>query len=400
MTDKYQYIAVDTLIPYANNARTHSDEQVKQIQTSIREFGFINPVLADSEHNIIAGHGRVMAAKAEGMDTVPCIIIDHLSEAQQKAYMLADNKLALNAGWDLELLKIELEDLKASDFNIELTGFDFDEVADICGIEAELHEDEYEIIVPEQPKAKRGDLYQLGNHRLLCGDATSAEDAVLLMGDTKASLIWTDPPWNVDYGGSNNPKWKNGRQIMNDCMDTEEFGAFLYNAFSNMAQFIYPGAMVYAVMSAQEWGNLMTVMQEAGYHWSSTIIWNKNKHVLSRKDYHTKYEPIWYGWQDSEARLYPLEDRQQSDVWDIDRPNESPEHPTMKPIELVGRSIRNSSKHGDTVIDFFGGSGTTLIACEQLNRTCRMMELDPGYVDVIIDRWEKMTGEKAVLLNG
>ena len=400
MTDKYQYIAVDTLIPYGNNARTHSDEQVKQIQESIREFGFINPVLIDSEQNIIAGHGRVMAAKAEGMDTVPCIIIDHLSKAQQKAYMLADNKLALNAGWDLELLKIELEDLKASDFNIELTGFDFDEVADICGIEAELHEDEYEIIVPEQPRTKRGDLYQLGNHRLLCGDATSAEDAFLLMGDTKASLIWTDPPWNVDYGGSDNPKWKNGRQIMNDCMDTEEFGAFLYNAFSNMAQFIYPGAMVYAVMSAQEWGNLMTVMQEAGYHWSSTIIWNKNKHVLSRKDYHTKYEPIWYGWQDSEARLYPLEDRQQSDVWDIDRPNESPEHPTMKPIELVGRSIRNSSKQRDVVIDFFGGSGTTLIACEQLNRACRMMELDPGYVDVIIDRWEKMTGEKAVLLNG
>ena len=400
MTDKYQYIAVDTLIPYGNNARTHSDEQVKQIQESIREFGFINPVLIDSEQNIIAGHGRVMAAKAEGMDTVPCIIIDHLSKAQQKAYMLADNKLALNAGWDLELLKIELEDLKASDFNIELTGFDFDEVADICGIEAELHEDEYEIIVPEQPRTKRGDLYQLGNHSLLCGDATSTEDAALLMGDAKASLIWTDPPWNVDYGGSDNPKWKNGRQIMNDCMDTEEFGMFLYNAFSNMAQFIYPGAMVYAVMSAQEWGNLMTVMQEAGYHWSSTIIWNKNKHVLSRKDYHTKYEPIWYGWQDSEARLYPLEDRQQSDVWDIDRPNESPEHPTMKPIELVGRSIRNSSKQRDVVIDFFGGSGTTLIACEQLNRACRMMELDPGYVDVIIDRWEKMTGGKAVLLNG
>ena len=189
MTDKYQYIAVDTLIPYANNARTHSDEQVKQIQASIREFGFINPVLVDSEHNIIAGHGRVMAAKAEGMDTVPCIIIDHLSEAQQKAYMLADNKLALNAGWDLELLKIELEDLKASDFNIELTGFDFDEVADICGIEAELHEDEYEIIVPEQPKAKRGDLYQLGTHRLLCGDATSAEEAALLIAST--ITVWT-----------------------------------------------------------------------------------------------------------------------------------------------------------------------------------------------------------------
>ena len=219
-----------------------------------------------------------------------------------------------------------------------------------------------------------------------------------LMGADRASLVWTDPPWNVDYGNSDNPKWKNGadRQILNDSMDKESFRAFLQTAFENTAKYTLPGCMAYVAMSAQEWGSLMHVMHDAGFHWSSTLIWNKNQHVLSRKDYHTKYEPVWYGWKQDASRLCPLRDRLQSDVWDIDRPQHSPEHPTMKPVELVGRAVRNSSRSGDIVMDCFGGSGTTMVACQQLGRSCRMMELDPKYVDVIIQRWETLTGQKAV----
>ena len=401
-TNKLELVEINKLVPYVNNTRTHSDEQIKQIRKSIREFGFINPVLVDKEYNVIAGHGRITAAKEEGITVVPCVPVEHLSEAQKKAYMIADNKLALNAEWDLELLKIEIDELKSLDFDIELTGFDMYELADLDSGTTEFEDDNYDTPCPVDPVSKRGDIYMLGNHRLMCGDCTYIKDVKALMEKDKASLVWTDPPWNVDYGNSDNPKWKTGidRQILNDKMDSEEFGEFLLTAFSNMSEVIYLGAMVYVVMSAQEWGNIMNSMKDAGYHWSSTIIWNKNKLVLSRKDYHTKYEPIWYGWQGDNARLCPLTDRHQSDVWDIDRPNESPEHPTMKPVELAGRSIQNSSRSGDIVIDFFGGSGTTMIACEQLNRQCRMMELDPKYVDVIIDRWENYTGKKAVKQNG
>ncbi len=401
-TDRLELIDIDKLIPYANNARTHSDEQIGQLRDSIHEFGFVNPVLIDKEYNVIAGHGRITAAKQEGLAVVPCVLVEHLTDAQKRAYMIADNKLALSAGWDVELLKIELDELKACDFDLELTGFGMDELEEMDFFETELSEDNYDVQCPESPVSKRGDIYVLGSHRLMCGDCTDAEDVSKLMNGRTASMIWTDPPWNVDYGSSDNPKWKNGidRQILNDCMDSEEFRLFLHHAFTNMAEVIYPGAMVYAVMSAQEWGSMMDVMQDTGYHWSSTIIWNKNKLVLSRKDYHTKYEPIWYGWKDGEARLCQLLDRQQSDVWDIDRPDDSPEHPTMKPVELVGRAVSNSSRKGDIVIDFFGGSGTTLIACEQLGRACYMMELDPKYADVITDRWEKYTGQKAVKISG
>ena len=401
-TDRLELIDIDKLIPYANNARTHSDEQIAQLRDSICEFGFVNPVLIDKEYNVIAGHGRITAAKQEGLTTVPCVLVEHLTDAQKRAYMIADNKLALNAGWDMELLKIELDELKACDFDLELTGFGMDELEEMDFFDTELSEDNYDVQCPESPVSKRGDIYVLGSHRLMCGDCTDAEDVKKLMNGKTASMIWTDPPWNVDYGSSDNPKWKNGidRQILNDCMDSEEFRLFLHHAFTNMAEVIYPGAMVYAVMSAQEWGSMMDVMQDTGYHWSSTIIWNKNKLVLSRKDYHTKYEPIWYGWKDGEARLLPLLDRQQSDVWDIDRPDDSPEHPTMKPVELAGRAVSNSSRKDGIVIDFFGGSGTTLITCEQLDRACYMMELDPKYADVIKDRWEKYTGQKAVRISG
>lgn len=399
-TEKMEQINIKKLVPYANNSRTHSEEQIKQIQSSIREFGFINPVLIDSNFGIIAGHARVLAAKAEGMKEVPCVFVDHLTEAQKKAYILADNKLALNAGWDEDMLKVEMEELKDMNFNLELTGFDAGEIAELLlGEPDEVTEDDFDIEPPAVPISKLGDVYQLGLHRLMCGDSTSSEDVKKLMDGKKARFVFTDPPWNVDYGAdTKHPSWK-PRQILNDHMSTEDFGAFLYAAFAAMKEVSERGCMTYIVMSAQEWGNMMNVLTRLDYHWSSTIIWKKDSLVLSRKDYHTQYEPIWYGWLAGDARLCPLEDRKQTDVWEIDRPKKSDDHPTMKPIELVVRAIKNSSLIGDTVLDLFGGSGTTLIAAEQTKRACNMMELDPKYVDVIITRWETLTGKKAVLLS-
>ena len=396
---RYENVEISKLKPYKNNARTHSEEQVEKIAKSIEEFGFINPVLIDSEFGIIAGHGRVLGASKLGMTEVPCLFIEDLTEAQKRAYILADNKLALDAGWDEEILKIELQALQDLDFDISLTGFD---MADISIEEpAEIVDDDYEVEVPKQPKAKLGDIYRLGNHRLMCGDSTKQEDILKLMGDDRADMVFTDPPWNVNYGAmdENNPQGYKPRTILNDFMGTEDFKNFMFEAFACMNTASKEGCMTYVVMSAQEWGNMMLTLAQNEYHWSSTIIWNKDRLVLSRKDYHTKYEPIWYGWKEGASRLCPLEDRKQSDVWDFDRPSKSEEHPTMKPVALVAHAISNSSKKHDVVLDLFGGSGTTLLASEQTGRRCRMMELDPKYVDVIIDRWEKLTGEKAVLCN-
>lgn len=387
-----QEVAVAVLKPYERNAKIHSGEQVQKIAESIKEFGFLSPCLIDREKNIIAGHGRVEAAKLLGMETVPCVFIEGLSDEQRRAYILADNKLTEMGEWDMDLVMSELTDLDAAGFDIEVTGFEL-ELED----EPEITEDDFEPIPPEEPKAKLGEIYQLGNHRLMCGDSTSLVDVSKLMRDEKAEMVFTDPPWNVSYG-QENERWKQ-RSILNDSMTTEDFKEFMNSAFSCMNWASMGGAMAYIVMSAQEWGNLMLTLATNGYHWSSTIIWNKDQLVLSRKDYHTKYEPIWYGWKDDEPRVHPLKDRKQCDVWDFDRPKRSDEHPTMKPVELVARAITNSSDKGDIVLDLFGGSGTTLIASEETDRRCFMMELDPKYVDVIIGRWEDLTGRKAVLLN-
>ena len=378
---------------YDKNPR-NNDTAVDKVAESIKAFGFKQPIVADKNGVIIAGHTRYKAAVKLGLSEVPVLYATDLTDAQAKAYRLADNKTAEFAEWDAGMMAAELGDLEECGFDMQPFGFDT--------MPAEPAEDDFDMEAAladiTEPVSKRGDIYQLGRHRLMCGDSTNRDDVALLMNGQKASMIWTDPPWNVDYGGSDHPSWKTGvdRQILNDHMDSSAFRDFLYRAFTNMSEVIYPGAMVYVVMSAQEWGGIMDVMQEAGFHWSSTVIWNKDHFVLSRKDYHTQYEPIWYGWQGDDKRLCPLLDRQQSDVWDIDRPISSPEHPTMKPVEVVARSLQNSSRTHDTVIDVFGGSGTTLIACEQLGRSCRMMELDPKYVDVIIHRWETLTKEKAV----
>lgn len=381
------------IYPYEKNPRKN-DEAVKYVAESIKQFGFKVPIVLDKDNVIVAGHTRYKAAKKLNLKEVPCIIADDLTEEQIKAFRLADNKVAEKAEWDFDLLSGELDEL----FDFDMTAFGFEE-EDVIEEEPEVYEDDFEIEPPEEPKAKRGEIYKLGNHRLMCGDSTDITDVEKLMAGEKASMGFTDPPWNVNYGAvkEGNAQGYKPRTILNDFMGTEDFKEFMNGAFASLNFAMKDGAMTYVVMSAQEWGNMMLTLAQNNYHWSSTIIWNKDSLVLSRKDYHTKYEPIWYGWKEG-TRLCPLEDRKQSDVWDIPRPKKSEEHPTMKPVELVARAITNSSKKGDIVIDLFGGSGTTLIASEQTGRCCRMMELDPKYVDVIINRWEQLTGEKAELI--
>ena len=344
---------------------------------------------------IIEGHGRLMACKALGLTEVPIIRLDNLTDEQRRAYTLVHNQTTMNTGFDIDILTEELQNIE-----IDMQEFGFEDIGiDEIEEEKEIIEDEVPD-VPEEPKAKLGDIYQLGNHRLMCGDSTSEEDVRKLMDGELADMVFTDPPWNVNYGAQeNHPSWK-PRKIMNDSMSTDDFKDFMFNTFSCMNKASKEGCMTYVVMSAQEWGNMMLTLAQNEYHWSSTIIWNKDHLVLSRKDYHTKYEPIWYGWKEGASRLCPLEDRTQCDVWDFDRPTKSEEHPTMKPVELVAHAIKNSSKKNNIILDLFGGSGTTLIASEQTDRSCRMMELDPHYVDVIIQRWENLTGKKAVKING
>lgn len=385
---------VKDLIPYSNNAKKHDKTQIANVAESIKRFGFAQPLVVDKDNVLIIGHCRLLAAKQLKLREVPVVRMDDLTEEQVRELRLLDNKLN-ESDWDMDLVANEISDLDFDGFDIDW-GLASDEIEEVTVVEDEPPE------VPEEPKAKLGDLYKLGDHLLICGDSTDWDNTISrLMGRELAEMVFTDPPWNVNYGAvdKGNAMGYKPRTIKNDFMGTEDFKNFMYSAFKCMNQASKPGAMTYVVMSAQEWGNMMLTLAQNDYHWSSTIIWNKDRLVLSRKDYHTKYEPIWYGWKEGESRLCPLADRKQSDVWDFDRPSKSEEHPTMKPVALVAKAITNSSKKGDVVLDLFGGSGTTLIAAEQTGRKCRMSELDPKYVDVIIARWEKLTGKKAELLN-
>lgn len=390
------YKKTKDLIPYARNSRTHSDEQVAQIVASIKEFGFTNPILVDEEGLIIAGHGRVQAALRLKIDEVPTIALEYLTEAQKKAYVIADNKLALNAGWDFDMLKVEFNDLINMDFDLSLIGFDDKELNQILADPTEgLVDPEVIPEIPVEPISKVGDMWLLGNHRLLCGDSTLVDNIDRLMIN-KADMIFSDPPWNVNYGDNlANGKYKD-RKILNDSMNAEDWSVFVDGFCKSFLIGSKPGAIIYLVMSAQEWPVIDKYLRENNFHWSSTIIWKKDTLVISRKDYHTQYEPIWYGWNSDASRLKVLEDRKQSDVWDINRPKVSDLHPTTKPIELVERAINNSSNPNDVVLDLFLGSGSTLIASEKTGRVCYGMELDPKYADVIIKRWQDFTGKDAI----
>jgi DNA modification methylase len=389
---------VNSIKLYENNPRKN-DKAVEAVAKSIQQFGFKVPLVIDKNNEIVCGHTRLKAAIQLGIYTVPCLIADDLTDEQIKAFRIADNKSAEFAEWDFELLAQELEELKLANYDLSFTAFDLSECERLLDSlkdesEGDNPDDDFDPELPEVPVTQKGDLWMLGKHRLFCGDSTNENDVNILMQEDKADMVFTDPPWNVNYGASDHPSWKQ-RTIMNDAMSTEDFKEFMNSTFKVMNQFSKPGCMTYVVMSAQEWGNMMLTLALNNYHWSSTIIWNKDSLVLSRKDYHTKYEPIWYGWKDGQARLHPLDDRKQSDVWDIPRPKVSELHPTTKPVELVVRAIKNSSIIKNIVLDLFGGSGTTLIACVDTDRYCRMMELDPKYVDVIVKRYIDKVGSDA-----
>lgn len=369
-----------------NNPRLIKDDKFTKLVQSIKDFPEMleaREIVVNTDNIILGGNMRFKAAKEAGLKEVPVKVVDW-PEDKQREFIIKDNVSGGEWDWDLIANEWDAEELDAWGLDVP-----FSEVEDV-------EEDEAPELSTEPAISKLGEVYQLGRHRLMCGDSVNDDDVNRLMDGSLADAVFTDPPWNVNYGAvkaGNAQGYKANRTIENDNMG-EDFTPWMNEVFGAMSNYSKDGCMTYVVMSAQEWGGLMTTLSDNGYHWSSTIIWNKDHLVLSRKDYHTKYEPIWYGWKEGESRLHPLKDRKQSDVWDIDRPTRSDEHPTMKPIELCARAINNSSNKEDVVLDLFLGSGSTLIACEQTDRTCYGMELDPKYVDVIRKRYHKfVTGD-------
>jgi DNA modification methylase len=391
---EFKKIEISKLIPASYNPRKDlkpGDVEFEKIKRSIEEFGYVEPVIVNEDMTIVGGHQRAKVLSALGFEEIDCVVIS-VDKTKEKALNIALNKIT--GDWDTEALATLLNELDKESYNIELTGFEWDEAEKLLktlGQDDNSADDDYEMELPEDPISKHSDVWLLGRHRLMCGDSTLSEDIKVLTEGKTVEMVFTDPPWNVNYGATDHPSWKS-RTIQNDCMSTDDFKEFMEKSFARMAESMVVGGMAYVVMSAQEWGSLMPALDDNGFHWSSTIIWNKDRLVLSRKDYHTRYEPIWYGWKDGAPRIHPLTDRQQCDVWDIPRPTKSEEHPTMKPVELVQRAIENSSKRGNFILDQFGGSGTTLIASENTGRTCFMMELDPKYVDVIVNRYINKIG--------
>ena len=445
---KMAHVDISLLIPYINNARKHSEEQIKQLQSSIREFGFLNPILIDGNHNIIAGHGRVEAARREGMTTIPCVFAEHLTDAQRKAYIIADNRLAEMASWDMDVLKLELKALDELGFDTDLTGFfleDFDD-EDKDRDEQEPSDEE---MAGAETMVKPGEVWRLGPHRLMCGDSTKPEDFEKLMNGTKAALVITDPPYNVNYGdkaemleeyldGKGN---RNTSTILNDNMGDQEFLQFLTDAFTRAYEAMGEGAPIYIFHAETEGKNFREAFNASGLKISQCLIWVKSSFVLGRQDYHWRHEPILYGWKEGaahpwyggrkkdttileecsgvtvkqtrngdlitftdgfstvsiRAKEYEIEDT--NTVIFHERPTRNDDHPTMKPVGLIVKLLRNSSKRGDVVLDPFGGSGSTLLACEEQKRTCYTMELAPEYCDVIVRRWEAVSGGKAERVN-
>ena len=384
-------VDVDKLIPYVNNARTHSKEQINKLRASIREFGFINPVIIDRDYNVIAGHGRILASQEEGIDKVPCVFVDYLTDAQKKAYIIADNRMALDADWDEELLKIEIESLKDEDFDLSFTGFDESELLDLFGDDSKgkVEDDNFDLssALEKASFVEKGDVWTVGKHRLMCGDATSKEDVQILMGDTKGNLILTDPPYGVSFKSSS------GLTIENDSMKNDEFYNFLLSAFKNMADHLEKGGSAYVFHADTEGLNFRKAFIDSGFHLAGCCIWVKNSLVLGRSDYQWQHEPVLYGFmQNGKHRWYS--DRKQTTIWNFDKPKKNSNHPTSKPLDLLSYPISNSTQENAVVIDTFGGSGSTLMACEKMNRICYTMELDEKYASVILRRYVEDTGDK------
>ena len=392
---KIEQRAIESLIPYINNSRKHSDEQVAQIAASIKEFGWTNPILVDGNNGLIAGHGRLLAARKLGMAKVPVIELAHLSENQKKALIIADNKLALNSDWDNELLMIELQELNNVDYDLSVLGFDQDELNALLNpIEATtgLTDEDAVPDVPEEPKTKLGDIYILGNHRLMCGDSCSVTDMEKLVNDRQVDMWLTDPPYNVAYEG----KTKDALTIQNDSMSNDGFRQFLRDAYVTADTVMKAGAVFYIWHADSEGYNFRGAAHDAGWKVRQCLIWKKSTMVMGRQDYHWKHEPCLYGWKEGAGHLWAT-DRKQTTILEFDKPNRNKEHPTMKPVALFEYQMLNNTKGGDIILDSFGGSGTTMLAAEKNGRIAYVMELDPKYCDVIVKRWEDFTGKQAVL---
>jgi len=392
-------VEVTALIPYAKNSRTHDDAQVAQIAASIKEFGWTNPILVDGDKGVIAGHGRLLAARKLGHDKVPVIELKHMTEAQKKAYVIADNKLALNAGWDTNFLSLELQELKDQDFDLALLGFDDKELDALLAPETTegLTDEDSVPDTPIEPKTKLGDIYILGNHRLMCGDSTSIDAVGSLMQEDLADLVFTDPPYNVAYSGRGE---NNLGTIKNDDMSDSQFEDFCRGFFGCYFAYMKALACIYVChpdsQSAPKLAFEKTFAEQ--FKKSSTIIWMKQSAGMGWQDYRAQHEPILYGWKEGKGKHFFCGDRTKTTVWKIGRDAQtSYVHPTQKPVALPEEAIINSSKGSDIVLDLFGGSGSTLIAAEKTGRKARLMELDPKYCDVIVKRWEEFTGKKAVL---
>lgn len=395
-TTKFESVDIQKLVPYARNARTHSKEQILQLRASLREFGFVNPVIVDKELNIIAGHGRILAAKEEGITEVPCVFAEHLSEAQKRAYIIADNRLALNASWDAEMLSVELADLQGADFDISLLGFDDAELNKLLGDMDNVKDDDFDVDAELQKPAitQAGDLWLLGKHRLVCGDSTKTETFDLLMDGKQANLTVTDPPYNVNYEGS-------AGKIKNDNMANDKFYKFLLDAFTLTEKAMAKDASIYVFHADTEGLNFRRAFSDAGFYLSGTCIWKKQSLVLGRSPYQWQHEPILFGWKKAGKHAW-YSDRKQTTIWEFEKPKKNGEHPTMKPVPLIAYPIVNSSMTGCIVLDPFGGSGSTMIACEQTDRVCFTVELDEKFCDVIVKRYIEQVGspEDVYLVRG
>jgi site-specific DNA-methyltransferase (adenine-specific) len=394
MKQEIVHKSIADLIPYANNARTHSDEQIAQIAASIKEFGFTNPILLDGTNGIIAGHGRLMAARKLSLDTVPCIQLSHLSDKQRKAYILADNRLAMNSGWDTQLLSLELKSLDDEGFDLEMLGFDAKELSDLLQPEQVegLTDEDAVPDAPAVPVTKLGDVWLCGKHRVKCGDSCNVTDMESLTAGQPVDMWLTDPPYNVAYEG----KTKDALKIQNDSMADEDFRTFLRDACVTADTVMKAGAVYYIWHAPSEGYNFHGACLDAGWKVRQCLIWKKSSMVLGRQDYHWRHESCLYGWKEGAGHLWAT-DRKQTTILEFDRPTRNGEHPTMKPVALFEYQMLNNTKGGDIVLDSFGGSGSTMIAAEKNGRYSRLMELDPKYCDVIVKRWQEFTGKEATL---
>mgnify|MGYP002741862345 FL=1 len=383
---QYYLADISDLIPYIRNARTHSESQVAQIAASIKEFGFLSPILIAEDNTILAGHGRLAAARKLGLKQVPCVKESHLTETQRRAYIIADNKLSLNAGWDEDILAIELSELQGADFDLDLLGFDESELASIFEDDKEVEDDDFDV-EEELNKpcfSKAGDIWTLGRHRLICGDSTKEETYKRLMDGKRANLVVTDPPYNVNYEGS-------AGKIKNDNMNTDKFYNFLLDAFSNMEKVMADDASIYVFHADTEGLNFRKAFNDAGFYLSGCCIWKKPSLVLGRSPYQWQHEPCLYGWKKKGKHQW-YSGRKETTIWEFEKPKKNADHPTMKPIALLAYPITNSSMSNTLILDPFGGSGSTLIACEQTDRSCYTIELDEKFCDVIVKRYIEQVG--------